>query len=220
MKNDIVVQLVSFIIASFSFAFGATKFFRKRKPLYLQLLLCAAGCFALQQLSGVVNSWCGVNETVSIGMLGIFGCNFFLLSANFGTLDRIVDDGGAQNRPAKRIALAAPLLIAGMIIFAFLSWKDRDLFCACMWVAMLLPALPASYYNLKHILMPLDPFAFLRATKLCNFMALLFYLLIGAYAAVKPGGGWLFSGMLSVAVSLSVSGLVMSAVRGAKQWGI
>ena len=89
----IIFALISFLIAAFAFGFGAVKLFKKKRPLYLQLLVCAAGCFALEQLSYVINLWCGVTAAVSIGMFGIFGSNFFLLSANYGTLDKIVDDG-------------------------------------------------------------------------------------------------------------------------------
>ena len=49
--QNIIFALVSFLIAAFAFGFGAAKLFKKKKPLYLQLLVCAAGCFAIQQLS-------------------------------------------------------------------------------------------------------------------------------------------------------------------------
>ena len=77
--QNIIFALVSFLIAAFACLFGAGKLFKKKKPMYLQLLVCAAGCFALQQLSYVVNIWCDVTAAANIGMFGIFGCNFFLL---------------------------------------------------------------------------------------------------------------------------------------------
>ncbi len=39
-------------------------------------------------------------------MLGIFGCNFFLLSANFGTLDKVADDGEGSGK-ARAISVIA-----------------------------------------------------------------------------------------------------------------
>ena len=65
--QNIIFGLVSFLIAAFAFGYGADKRFKKKKPMYLQLLVSAAGCFALQQLSYVVNAWCGVTATVSVG---------------------------------------------------------------------------------------------------------------------------------------------------------
>ena len=217
--QNIIFPLVSFLVAAFAFGFGAVMLFKKKKPMYLQILVCAAGCFALQQLSYVVNIWCDITAAVSIGMFGIFGCNFFLLSANFGTLDKIVDDGQGSLK-TRAGAIIAPVLLTALTVFAFVSWKDKDLFCAVMWVIMLIPALPASYFNLKHILLPMDPFEFLRATRNCNITALVFYLVTAVYVICSAFCGNTVNGILSVLMSISVLALSLSAVRGAKKWGI
>ena len=217
--QSMIYGLISFLTASFAFGYGVVKLFKKRKPMYLQLLVCASGCFALEQLSYIVNLWCGITAVVSIGMLGIFGCNFFLLSANFGTLDKIVDESKGLNK-VRAISFIAPVVMAVLTVFAFLSWKDKDIFCAVMWLVMLLPALPASYFNLKHILLPMDPFEFLRATKPCNISALIFYAVTAAYVICSASQSSTVSGVLTVAMSLSVLGLSLCAVKGAKKWGI
>ena len=217
--QDIIFALASFLLAAFAFGFGAVNLFKKKKPMYLQILVCAAGCFAIQQLSYVVNIWCDVTAAVSIGMFGIFGCNFFLLSANYGTLDKIVDDGKGSGK-AKVLAIIAPVIMAVLAVVAFLSWKDKDMFCAVMWLVMLIPALPASYFNLKHILLPMDPFEFLRATKPCNIAALVFYIVTAAYVICSASMGGIVSGILSIAMSVSVLGLSLCAIKGAKKWGI
>ena len=217
--QNIIFGLVSFLIAAFAFGYGAAKLFKKRKPMYLQILVCAAGCFALQQLSYVVNLWCNVTAAVSIGMFGIFGCNLFLLSANYGTLDKIVDDGKGSGK-ARVGAFIAPVITAAFTLLAFLAWKDKDMFCAVLWLIMLLPALPASYFNLKHILLPMDPFEFLRATKPCNIAALVFYIVTAGYVISSATMGNTVSGILSVLMSISVLALSLCAVKGAKKWGI
>ena len=217
--QNIIFGLASFLVAAFAFGFGAAQLFKKKKPMYFQILVCAAGCFAIQQLSYVVNIWCDVTEAVSIGMLGIFGCNFFLLSANYGTLDKIVDDGKGSGR-ARAGAVIAPVVTAVLALLAFLAWREKDLFCAVTWLVMLLPALPASYFNLKHILLPIDPFEFLKATRACNFAALVFYAVTAAYAICSASAGSTVSGVLSLAMSASVLGLSLSAVKGVGKWGI
>ena len=217
--QNIIFGLASFLMAAFAFGFGAGKLFKKKKPMYLQILVCAAGCFAIEQLSDVVNIWCDVTEAANIGMFGIFGCNFFLLSANFGTLDKIVDDGKGSAK-ARAISIIAPVIMAVLAVAAFLSWKDRDMFCAVMWLIMLIPALPASYFNLKHILLPMDPFEFLRATKPCNIAALVFYIITAAYAVCSASLSDTVNGILSVAMSVSVLALSLCAVKGSKKWGI
>ena len=214
--QNIIFALASFLIAAFAFGYGAAKLFKKKKPMYLKLLVCAAGCFAIQQLSYVVNIWCGVTQAVSIGMLGIFGCSFFLFSANYGTLDKVVDDGEGSKK-ARADAVIAPVIMAVLAVAAFLAWKDKDMFCAVMWLVMLLPALPASYFNLKHILLPMDPFEFLRATRPCNIAALTFYPVTAAYVICSASGK---GGILSVLMSVSVLALSLCAVGGSKKWGI
>ena len=146
--QSIIFGLISFLIASFAFGYGVVKLFKKRKPMYLQILVSAAGGFAIQQLSYVVNIWCDVTAAVSIGMFGIFGCNFFLLSANFGTLDKLVDESKGFDK-VRAVSIIAPVVMAVLTVLAFLSWRDKDMFCAAMWVVMLIPALPESYFNLK-----------------------------------------------------------------------
>ena len=217
--QNIIFGIISFLIADFSFGFGAIKLFKKKIPLYLQMIVCAAGCFAIEQLSYVVNLWCGVAVEPSVGMFGIFGCNFFLLSANFGTLDRIVDDGNGS-KTARRVAIIAPLVLAVLDVIAFLSWKDRSMLSAVIWFIMLLPALPASYFNLKHILLPVDPFEILKATRNCNISALVFYAVTAAFVISSASFNYTAGGIFSILMSLSVMGLSLCAVKGAKKWGI
>ena len=139
---DVIYGIASFVIAAAAFCLGVAKLFGKRKPFYMKLLVCASGCFMLEQQLLLINLWCGVHEVFSIGMLGILGCNYFLLSANYGTLDKIVDDGAKENRFARIFALIAPIVIALLCVNAFFVWKDKDVICAVMWMLMLLPAFP------------------------------------------------------------------------------
>ena len=211
-------RIVSLLIAVPAFALGAAKLFKKKTPLYWQLYVCAAGCFMLRQLSEAVNALCGVGGQIGVGMLGFFGCNFFLLSANYGTLDRVVDDGGVENRIARRLALLAPVLMAALVICVFFAWRGSGPVCGALWAAVLLPVLPASYFNLKHLLLPLDPFELLRATRQCNLAALCFSLLSAGYGIAAGLGKTALAGVLSAALSASMLWLVIAAIRGAKKW--
>ena len=210
--------ILSLLIAAFAFGTGATKLFKKGTPLYWQLYVCAAGCFALRQLSETVNFLCGIQGNISVGMLGIFGCNFFLLSADYGTLDKVVDDGSAENKPARKLALLAPVVTAALIASVFFAWRKNDLVCGVLWLAMLLPMLPASYFNLKHLLMPPDDFELLRATRPCNLASLGVYLLSALCGAACGLGNTALAEVTSVALSASMLWLVCAAVKGRKKW--
>lgn len=217
---DLVYGIISFMITTIAFWYGAIKLFGSKKPLYMKLLVCATGCFMLEQQLFLINIWCGVEEMFSIGMLGILGCNYFLLSANYGTLDKVVDDGSKANRTIRIISSIAPIIIVIACINVFLVWKDKDTICALMWVLMLLPAIPASYLNLKHILLPVDDFGFLKATRLCNISALILYIAMAGFAACSAFDSSRLVGIFSCLMSLAVFGITASAVRGAKKWKI
>ena len=217
---DVIYGVASFVIAAAAFWLGAIKLFAKKKPFYMKLLVCAAGCFMLEQQLLIINLWCGVHEIFNIGMLGILGCNYFLLSANYGTLDRIVDDGSSENRKARILAFIAPVVLTLLSLNVFLLWKDKDILCAFLWMLMLLPAIPSSYLNLKHILLPMDSCGLLRATRNCNIMALILYVVMVAFAACSSSDSSRLVGILSLLMSISVFGITLSAIGGAKKWGI
>ena len=210
--------ILSLLIAVFAFGVGAGRLFKKGTPLYWQLYICAAGCFALRQLSETVNFLCGMQGNISVGMLGIFGCNFFLLSANYGTLDKVVDDGSVENKPARLLALIAPAVMAVLVTLVFFTWRKKEPVCGALWLLMLLPVLPASYFNMKHLLMPLDAFELLRATRPCNFVSLCFYLLSALYGVFCGLGNTAAAGVVSVVLSVSMLWLVSAAINGREKW--
>ncbi len=214
-----IANIISFFVAACAFAYGAVKLFKKGKPMYFQLLICAAGCYALEELSTIVNYLCGgFEEPVTIGLLGIFGCNFFLLSANYGQLDRIVDDGSSVNNRAKRIALIAPFIFILITAAIFLSRMRENIFSAVVFSFIMLPAIPASYFNLKHLIMPIDDFGFLRSTNPCNISALIFYLLMAVHILFMSSETEF--DITSILLSLSVLNTVICSEKGAKKWGI
>ena len=217
---DVIYGVASFVIAAAAFWLGAARLFARKKLFYMKLLVCAAGCFMLEQQLLLINLWCGVHEVFSIGMLGILGCNYFLLSANYGTIDKIVDDDAKENRTARLLAIIAPVVVALLCLNAFFSWKDKDIICAVLWMIMLLPAIPASYLNLKHILLPIDASGFLSVTKNCNISALILYVVMTFFVRCSATDNSRLVGILSLLMSLAVFGITVSAVRGAEKWRI
>lgn len=215
-----VLPWISFGIAAAAFAFGAKRFFKKKKPMYFQLLICAAGCFALRELSDVVTELCGGSErSVTVGLLGLFGCLFFLLSANYGQLDGIVDDHAEGSGRARVIAFAAPVLF-GACLLALLIKADLGAFSAIVYAIVLAPLIPASYFNLKHLLLPVDPFGFLRATRECNFTSLAFCLLCVAQLAANAFLPAWCGAVVTLLSAADLFLLVLASERGIRKWGI
>lgn len=189
--------------------------------MYFQLLVWAAGCYALKTLWGVIYLLCGNRELLNISIVGVIGCCWFLLSANLGTLDSIVDERGAAGRPARLIALAAPLVMLLDLLWAGYSCRDSVSVGSLILTGVgFLPALPASYFCLKHLLLPVDTFGFLRAIRLCNLFALL--ICVGNYAIVLLSlqGAEARLTAVTLVQSLLLVGLVYACERGRRLWKI
>ena len=125
MNKSLILVTIPALISLGASIYGMYKLFQKKKPLYFQLLVCAAACFALEELYSTVGIWCNIyNSAINLGMIGVFGCNFFLLSANYGQLDSIVDDGNSINRKAKTIAWLGPIILGLAIIAIVMGFYD------------------------------------------------------------------------------------------------
>lgn len=141
------------------------------------------------------------------------------ISANYGQLDSVVDGGEEQNRRAARLALIAPVLLAVGSLYAGIQvMMNNPIYLSILLVIILLMALPASYYNLKHILMPVDDFGFLRGTKWCNIYALSIYVANIFYILALYGPFWNAIDICTVLMAVLITGLSISAVRGREQW--
>ena len=211
-----VFALIAFLIALCAFVQGIFRLFKKGMPLYFQLIVCAEGCFTLEQLSSLVNIWCGMPEGLNVGILGIFGCEFFLLSANYGTFDSIIDDGSSGKE--RITALAAPLLFAVLTLAVFFVWSRKSIHSAVILAAALAPGIPASYFSFKHLLLPPDDFGLLLGTRDCNILQLCFLFAIAAVAFMEACFPETVYGIGLVVLSLISYLLIQAAVRGAKAW--
>lgn len=175
-KTDLIcmwiAEIIPLIATLFSFIYGINKFFKKGKPLFLQSITMAMGCHTLGSIYHICQTL--TTETVFEGFtpayLGRIGFFLFLITASYGHMDRIVDDGSKQIKPSRYIALIAPvlalLLFLPNAIMEDLPTKTK-IAVSLVW----LPALIAVYYNLKHAIIPDFDFGFIKAIKPYNILA-------------------------------------------------
>lgn len=198
----------------------AGRLIRQKIPMYYKMPMGAVCCFALQLLSSIVNEACGASffGDAGVGAFGIFGGFCFLLSANFGQLDSLVDDGSGSKK-ARMLALAAPVIHA-VPIAALLFTLDSEItvFNKLLFVVILLPILPASYFCLKHLLLPVDAFGFLRSSRLYNITVLAEGLLYICYLRALMSDSDIYQNIGSVVTAVSVFCLVLSCRKGVKIW--
>lgn len=213
-----VISLISFAIVLGGFLYGAFHIFRGRKPLYFRLLVCSAGCFALEELSVFINFLTdGFEYYITLGVLGVFGAILFLLSANFGALDSIVDEN-KENGKIRLLSLSAPAVLSVLLIHIAVNTAVHGLTAAVLLFLALFPVVPASYYSLKHLLLPFDPLGILKCTRIINVFSLVFYFSETAMFLIFTESSVVDVSVLNIITALSSAGVSVFAVKGEKAW--
>ena len=216
-----IAELVPLSATLFSFIYGLKKFFKKGKPLFLQSVTMAMGCHALGSIYHVCQTLTTeeVLEGFTPAYLGRIGFFLFFIAASYGQMDRIVDDGSKNIRPARAIALTAPL---GAILLYLPNGLMEDLPLATKIAVFLvwLPAIFSVYYNLKHALIPNLDFGFIKAIKPYNILAVCL-----GFAELLCLTAWdyLYNTQLvitSVIFAVLCVALMVAAKKGAEKWTI
>lgn len=216
-----IAELVPLCATLFSFVYGIINFFKKGKPLFLQSITMAMGSHALGSIYHVCQTL--TTEMVIDGFtpayLGRIGFFLFFLVASYGQMDRIVDDGSKKLRPARFVALLAPL---GAILLYLPNGLMEDLPVATKIAVLLvwLPAIFSVYYNLKHAIIPNFDFGFIKAIKLYNILAVCL-----GFAEMLCLTAWdyLYNTQLvisSVVFAGLCVALMIAAKKGAERWTI
>jgi hypothetical protein len=216
-----IAELVPLCATLVSFIYGLSKFFKKGKPLFLQSITMAMGCHALGSIYHLCQTL--TTETVLEGFtpayLGRIGFFLFLITASYGQMDRIVDDGSNKFRPARYIALLAPLCAILLYLPSGLM-EELPVVTKIAVLLVWLPAMVSVYYNLKHSIIPDFDFGFIKAIKPYNILATCL-----GFAEMLCLTAWdfLYSAPL-VITSFAFAGLCISmmiaAKKGAEKWTI
>lgn len=208
------------LCTAIAFIYGVIRFFHKGKALYLQMIVCAIGCMMLGRLFQVVVLLTEgyIPEGFHVGILGIIGGFMFFFSANYGQMDHLADDGKSDKMKYRLAALATPVIIvAGFIPIALSNttlenkWTD---FVVVLFI------MQASYFNLKHLIMPDVELGIIRCIRGYNFLALIFALLSMAEMTLWIVGNDITIVLVCVLHCLA-SLLIMPVLeRGVKKWTI
>ena len=167
-----IAEIVPLSATLFSFIYGLRNFFKKGKPLFLQSITMAMGCHALGSIYHLCQTL--TTETVLEGFtpayLGRIGFFLFFVTASYGQMDRIVDDGTPKIIPSRYIALIAPVL-AGLLFLPNAFMEDLPLATKIAVFMVWLPGMVSVYYNMKHAIIPDCDFGFIKAIKPYNVLA-------------------------------------------------
>lgn len=209
-----IVFLISLIASSI---YGIIKHFKRKAVLFMQIITSAIICLTLGQLFIVVLKFTSsVTYDVNVGALGTIGCFFFLFSASFGQIDGLGDSKDKSLRKYRLIPLALPLLFLVCYVFICLSKVSFALKIVDGFIILVLSL--ATYYNLKHLILPDVDCGILQVMKRYN----LFIIIIATVSATKLFMPILaideFSFILTFLLAGLCSCVIPLADSGVKKW--
>ena len=213
-------NLAMAICMAVSFTYGVIRFFKKGKALYLQMIVGGLGCMMLGRAFQFVTLLTRgfLPSGFHVGLLGIVGSFVFFLSANYGQMDRLLDDGAKENRKYRLLGLLAPLLMLGIYCLVFLF--DIRLESKVVYGVMTVIIMFASYFNLKHFIFPDVEFGIIRSIRGYNLIALLLAVLSVGEIVLQLWGKMIPLLILYVAICAVSIAIVPILERGVKKWTI
>ena len=168
-----IAELAPLFATMFSFIYGLKHFFKRGKPLFLQTITLAVGCHALGSIYHLCQALTSdaLIEGFTPAYLGRIGFFLFIITASYGQMDRIVDDGSPKMKPCRRIALIAPIC-AALLYIPNCIIDDVPIQTKVVYALVWVPAVIAVYFNLKHAIIPNMDFGFIKAIKPYNILTL------------------------------------------------
>ena len=216
-----IAELAPLTATLFSLVYGLRHFFKRGKPLFLQSLTMAMASHALGSIYHLCQTL--TSDTLVEGFtpayLGRIGFFLFIITASYGQMDRIVDDGTERMLPARYIAMIAPLCSA-LLYLPNLLMDDVPASTKIAYALVWAPALFSVYFNLKHALIPDLDFGFIKAIKPYNCFALGL-----SFAELLVLTAWDYYDGTLLVVSAVLFGVlsvctVLSAKKGVEKWTI
>lgn len=213
-------NLAMFICMAVSFTYGVVRFFKKGKALYLQMIVGGLGCMMLGRVFQFVTLLTRgmLPEGFHIGTFGIVGGFVFFLSANYGQMDKLLDDGAKENRKYRLLGLLAPLLMAG--IYCLIFFFNPGLESMIVYGVMTAIIMFASYFNLKHFIFPDVEFGIIRSIRGYNLIALLLGVLSVGEIALMLWNKTVPLLILYIAICVVSIAVVPVLEKGVKKWTI
>ena len=216
-----IAELVPLAATLFSLCYGLKHFFKKGKPLFLQSLTMAMASHTLGSIYHLCQTLTSdiVVEGFTPAYLGRIGFFLFLITASYGQLDRIVDDGSPKMRPAKAIALLASLAVI-LLFIPNAKVHDTPTITKVVYAFVWLPAMVSVYFNLKHAVIPNLDFGFIKSIKTYNVLVLML-----SFSELLALSAWNFYFATQLAVTAILFAVlcvatIIAAKKGVEQWTI
>lgn len=217
----VIAEIVPLFATLFSLIYGLRHFFKKGKPLFLQTITMAMASHALGSIYHLCQTL--TSDTLIEGFtpayLGRIGFFLFIITASYGQMDRIVDDGSPKMKASRYIALLAPICAALLYIPNYII-EVVPIQTKVVYALVWMPAVVAVYFNLKHAIIPNMDFGFIKAIKPYNILILSL-----SFSELVCLTAWDYYEIVLLAISAVVFGVLcistmIAAKKGAEKWTI
>ncbi len=223
MSMELAIFILLSVCAAFGFIYGIIRFFKSNSPLYARMIVFGIGCAMqgriFETLMLVTRG--EIQSGFHVGMLGAIGCFLFFLGVNYGQMDSLVDDGSRRFLKYRLIALAAPVIV--LVLFVVYYVRNSSGFNAMILVNLvqMLVICSASYYHVKHLIIPDVEDGLIRSIRGYNLLALLYAILSILEMAFRAQT----KSMVPLYIIYACIGVIMIAIvpvleKGVKRWTI
>lgn len=170
-------ELAVTISALLSFCYGVFRFVGKKNALYLHMIVFGVGCAFMGRLFETLQLFIygEIPEGFHIGLLGIIGSFLFFFTANYGQMDSIVDDGSKELRKYRLIGFLAPVACFSLLGAEMLKQGINQ--STTVKAVLILFISCATYYHLKHLVIPDVEYGVINCLRSYNLLALIYALL-------------------------------------------
>lgn len=218
--NTVPFETAAFFISLIALIYGIRGVIKYEMPMYFRLPVAAVGCYVLEELWVIVNTIFGnYGSFITVRLFGVFGFFCFLLCANTGGIDKVLDEDCKRNKKARIAALAAPVLL--LVLFSILTvnkYKSDGIAHILLSYLVMAPAFPSSYYNLKHLLIENDEAGFLKCVRGCDAVCLIIYFFNLIYLINYPENLLFISYTADIIMALLILALTVFSIKGGKKW--
>lgn len=203
---------------------GVCFFAKKKSPLYFRLLFFGAACFLLEELYYLADYACtgAWSDEFSFAAFGAGAGYAFMLSANYGLFDHLVDDGSKECRRTGKLALFMPAVLVAVYILvsAFFIRTTGNVTYVILTVLCKTPMIFAAYFHTKHLFLP-DKLHFLvDSLRPCNAVSLIVILTDVLSDVFFAFGNLTAYSICETVFSLSMIFMMITAERGRRRWKV
>ena len=220
---EFISQCIVTVLLAASVIYGIAVSFKKKGVLFVQIIVSGVACLTLGNIFTLTLQITAPEEVknslmngFNLGMLGVFGFFFFIFSAAFGQIDGLGDDQSKSLRKYRIIGLIAAIPVLVCIVLIILS-PVREML-KIVYAIMFLPAVLASYYNLKHLVLPDVYLGIIACMRRYNLFMLITTAVLLMNTVFKVYGFTTLYGISNVLVGVMGTLIIISAKRSAERW--